>query len=184
VDWAVGDFNEILCGFAHRSQPPWRSKGCCCSAAAGRRKRLQIPSFDLRYVTANQYARYHRAKAAAQAQGLRQKVTELEQELAQRPATAKAARPEGLAMKALKAAMTKPDTGVVGFYDASLEFHEGDCPPPYPLSMQVNQELVNDVDKRIRASNKLLDTQQQNLGRVFAVIDDITSGDEDGENIS
>jgi hypothetical protein len=42
-----------------------------------------------------------------------------------------------------------------------------------PKLKEVNHELVKDVDKRIRASNKLLDTQQQNLGRVFASIDGI-----------
>jgi hypothetical protein len=35
-------------------------------------------------------------------------------------------------MKALKAAMTKPNGGVVGFYDANLEFHEAECPPRIP----------------------------------------------------
>jgi hypothetical protein len=41
---------------------------------------------------------------------------------------------------------------------------------------KVNKDLVEDVDRRIRASNKLLDTQQQNLGRVLVAIDDIISG--------
>ena len=53
-----------------------------------------------------------------------------------------------------------------------------------PKLKEVNQELVKDVDKRIKASNKLLDTQQQNLGRVFAAIDGIISGDDDGEDVS
>jgi hypothetical protein len=50
-----------------------------------------------------------------------------------------------------------------------------------PKLKEVNQELVKDVDKRIRVSNKLLDAQQQNLGRVFAAIDGIISGGDDGE---
>jgi hypothetical protein len=50
-----------------------------------------------------------------------------------------------------------------------------------PKLKEVNQELVKDVDRRIRASNKLLDTQQQNLGRVLAAIDCIISGDDDSE---
>jgi hypothetical protein len=50
-----------------------------------------------------------------------------------------------------------------------------------PKLKEVNQELVKDVDKRIRASNKLLDAQQQNLGRIFAAIDGLISGDDDDE---
>jgi phosphoglycerate-specific signal transduction histidine kinase len=50
-----------------------------------------------------------------------------------------------------------------------------------PKLKEANQELVKDVDKRIRVSNKLLDAQQQNLGRVFAAINGIISGDDDGE---
>jgi hypothetical protein len=60
----------------------------------------------------------------------RQKVAVLEQR-----AMAKAAQQEGLGIKAQKAAMTKPNGGVVGFHDANLEFHEADCPPPYRLLM-------------------------------------------------
>jgi hypothetical protein len=60
---------------------------------------------------------------------LQQKVTVLEQKLGQQRAITKAPRPEGLAMKALKAPMTKPNGRVVGFDDANLEFHETDCPP-------------------------------------------------------
>jgi hypothetical protein len=50
-----------------------------------------------------------------------------------------------------------------------------------PELKKVNKGLVEDVDKRIRDSNKLLDTQQQNLGRVFAAIDGIISGDDGSE---
>jgi hypothetical protein len=46
-----------------------------------------------------------------------------------------------------------------------------------PKLKELNQELVKDVDKRVRASNKLLDTQQQNLGRIFAAIDGIINDD-------
>jgi hypothetical protein len=48
-----------------------------------------------------------------------------------------------------------------------------------PQLKRVNKDLVEDVDKRIRASNKLLDGQQQNLGRVFTAIDGIISGNDD-----
>jgi hypothetical protein len=53
---------------------------------------------------------------------------------AEQQAKAKAARPEGLAVKAMKAALTKPNGGVVGFHDANFEFHEALSLPPHPLS--------------------------------------------------
>jgi Glyoxalase superfamily protein len=65
---------------------------------------------------------------------LRQQITDLKQELAQQQAKAKAARPEGLAIKAMKAAMTKPNGGVVGFHDANFEFHEALSLAPHPLT--------------------------------------------------
>ena len=60
---------------------------------------------------------------------LRRKVTVLEQALAQQRPMTTAARQEGLAMTALKAAMTKPNDGVVGFHDANFEYHEAARPP-------------------------------------------------------
>jgi len=60
---------------------------------------------------------------------LQRKVTVLEQALAQQRPMATAARQEGLAMTALKAAMTKPNDGVVGFHDANFEYHEAARPP-------------------------------------------------------
>lgn len=39
-------------------------------------------------------------------------------------------------MTALRAARTKPNGGVVGYYDVNFEFHEAACPPPYPLSIK------------------------------------------------
>lgn len=68
---------------------------------------------------------------------LRRKVTLLEQERAQPRPMAKAARQEGLAMKASKAALTKPNGGVVGIYDPKLdEYYEADSPPPGPLQFR------------------------------------------------
>lgn len=68
---------------------------------------------------------------------LRRKVAVLEQMLAQQQPMAKAVRQEGLAMTARAAAMTKPNGGVVGFYDPKLdEYYEAGCPPQYPLPKQ------------------------------------------------
>ena len=66
---------------------------------------------------------------------LRQKVTVLKQEPAQQRTVAKVAQQEGLGMKVLRAAMTKPNGGFVGFYDENFEFHEFLSPPPDPLSI-------------------------------------------------
>jgi hypothetical protein len=117
--------------------------------------------------------------AAAQVQGsasvrqenaaLRQQITALKQE--QQRAMAKAARQEGLATKALKAAVTKPN-GVVGFLDANLEFHEAGCPPPYPLvipswvppeARPAIAEMWKDTlpDKEVRTALKRLATDKK-----------------------
>ena len=68
---------------------------------------------------------------------LRQKVAVLEQELARQRAIAKPRQQEGLGMKALKAATTKPNGGVIGWHDENFEFHEALCPPPHPLSNSI-----------------------------------------------
>jgi hypothetical protein len=82
---------------------------------------------------------------------LRQKVTVLEQELAQQQRVmAKAAQQEGFAMKATRAAITKPDSGFVGSYDENFEFHEFlSPPPPYPLSILYAPEEARPAIKKI-----------------------------------
>jgi hypothetical protein len=82
---------------------------------------------------------YRKAKGADR-RTLRQQNTALKQEVARLRATAQAARPEGFAMKALKAAMAKTDAGIVGYHDANFEFHEAGSPPPYPLRPRVPAE--------------------------------------------
>jgi nitrate reductase beta subunit len=107
---------------------------------------------------------------------LRQENTALKQE--QQRAMAKAARQEGLAMKALMAAVTKPNGGVVGFLDANLEFHEAECPPPYrlliphwvpPEAQPAIAEMWKDTlpDKEVRMALKRLATDKKMEGGVW-----------------
>lgn len=82
--------------------------------------------------------RRYRAKrkaAFADITSLRQKIAMLEQELAQ--ATAKARRQQGLGIKALKAAPTKPNAGIVGSWDRNFELHEAFPPPPHRLVIPI-----------------------------------------------
>jgi hypothetical protein len=66
---------------------------------------------------------------------LRQKVTVLEQELAQQRSMAKPVQQEGLGMKALRAAMNKPNGGWVFYDENRREFRDALSPPPDPLSI-------------------------------------------------
>jgi len=108
--------------------------------------------------------------------GLRQEVTALKQELAQQQ-VAKSARQEGLAMKALKAATTKRNGVVVGFHDANFEFHEAECPPPYPLPRRpfVPEEARSAMEKKweetlpdkdVRAALERLATSRRVWGKL------------------
>jgi hypothetical protein len=106
--------------------------------------------------------------------GLRQKVTVLEQELAQQRAMAKTAQQEGLALKALKATLTKPNGGFVFYDDETREFHDGLSRRPYPLSIPswVPKEARPEIermwdatlpDKDVRAALKRLVTTKDKM---------------------
>ena len=155
-------------------QRRWRAKKRQAEIAAG----LRPP--PKKAATSTQRSRRYRAKlkaAATQAQdntGLRQEITALRRELAQQRAMAKAAQQEGLALKALKAALTKPNGGFVFYDDETREFHDGLSRRPYRLSILYAPEEARPAikkmwegtlpDKDVRAALERLATHDKMRG--------------------
>jgi hypothetical protein len=130
-------------------QRRWRAKKRQAEIDAG----LRPP--PKKAATSTERSRRYLAKlkaAATQAQdntGLRQEITALRRELAQQRAMAKAAQQEGLALKALKAALTKPNGGFVFYDDETREFHDGLSRRPYRLSILYAPEEARPAIKKM-----------------------------------
>jgi hypothetical protein len=163
-------------------QRRWRAKKRQAEIAAG----LRPP--PKKAATSTERSRRYRAKlkAAAQAQAqdsnglqrentaLRQKVTVLERDLAQQRAMAKAAQQEGLALKALKAAMNKPCGGYEFYDNETREFHDALSRRLYPLSILYAPEEARPAikkmwegtlpDKDVRAALERLATHDKMRG--------------------